>query len=152
MTVTSQTWPNSTGGTAVVYYDDETNKIVNILHNLNPGGESLFLDWLARERRLTPEEAAYNFSQYAEVRVFTVTLPDDPNCDIPPWNSIVPDVGYDRKLLGLLWKGMQYQEVAQVLGIDDKTLMNRVSLLRKQYGEEMIPKQEEIRSRFMKKK
>ncbi len=141
MTEIKLEWPNPTGGTAIAYYDDEQKKFSNILHNLNEGGAAMFINWLANMTDLPVYEVTEAFKNYAEIKAYTVTLPNNPQDEIPPWDAIVPHIGYDRQLLGLLWEGKQYLEIADRLHIQSETLRNRISVLRKKYGDKVIPTQ-----------
>ncbi|TDA63894.1 MAG: hypothetical protein D9V45_12875 [Chloroflexi bacterium] len=141
---------NPTGGTAVVYYDNERREIVNILLNLNAGGAADFINWTAKKTELPVLKVTQELEKYAQVLPIAVSIQNDPHSDIPPWDEIVPDIGYDRQLLQMLWDGMQYKEIADRLFIDSERLQNRVTELRKKYGEKVIPKQKTIRMRFIK--
>jgi hypothetical protein len=61
-----------------------------------------------------------------------------------PWNRI-PDHGYDRELVQNLHDGLSAAESARELNksgyqVTDKTVRNRESRLRGQYGEDIVPK------------
>ncbi|GIK39545.1 MAG: hypothetical protein BroJett011_33780 [Chloroflexota bacterium] len=63
-----------------------------------------------------------------------------------PWNKI-SDYRWDRSAVELWWTGHTYAEIASKVDktITAKTVMNRVSLLRKQYGEEVVPTDKQLR-------
>jgi len=61
-----------------------------------------------------------------------------------PWLR-VPDVGWHRQALELWWTGYTIPEIAKKISFDGKTIRNMFSLLRKQFGHEVVPTAEELR-------
>ena len=55
----------------------------------------------------------------------------------PPWEKI-PDLSWDREALRLWWEGYTHTEIAQRLHFATKTVLNRISSLRKTYGEQIV--------------
>lgn len=55
----------------------------------------------------------------------------------PPWEKI-PDLSWDREALRLWWEGHTHKEIAQKLHLAEKTVLNRLSSLRKTYGEKIV--------------
>ena len=59
--------------------------------------------------------------------------------DRPAWKQIT-DHGWDREALQLWWAGDTYPEIGEKLHKAPKTVRNRLSVLRKIYGTDLIPK------------
>src|SRR5690242_19256521 len=59
--------------------------------------------------------------------------------DRPAWEQIT-DHGWDREALQLWWAGDTYPEIGEQLRKAPKTVRNRLSVLRKIYGTDLIPK------------
>ncbi|TDA65926.1 MAG: hypothetical protein D9V45_03005 [Chloroflexi bacterium] len=151
MTEIKLEWPNPTGGTAIAYYDDERQEFTNILHNLNAGGAANFINFLAKMTDLPVYKITQEFQKYAVILPIAVTSPNIIDTEIPPWDAIIPP-GPDKEILKMLWEGKQYKEASNTLTIGSKTLMNRVSELRKIHGAKIIPYQKDIKERFIKKR
>jgi|GEM_PF-6680708 len=60
---------------------------------------------------------------------------------VPPWKQI-PDHGWDRLAVELWSKGYTCKEIARKIDVSEKTVLNRLSDLRKTHGEEIIPSDE----------
>ena len=56
-----------------------------------------------------------------------------------PWNHI-EDKRYDRLLLELWWKDFPVSRIARQLNITEGTVRNKLTNLRKEYGEKIVPK------------
>lgn len=56
------------GGTALLYYDRENERIENIIHNINPGHEQEFLPWAA-ERTGLPEFDIYELECFQKILI-----------------------------------------------------------------------------------
>lgn len=55
-----------------------------------------------------------------------------------PWLK-VPDVGSSREIVRLWHENLTCKEIAVRLGCTEKTIINRINLLRNQYGKEIVP-------------
>lgn len=55
-----------------------------------------------------------------------------------PW-EIIPDQGWNRKAVELLWRGYSGDVIARQVSVEHKTVLNRLSDLRKIYGAEIVP-------------
>jgi len=55
-----------------------------------------------------------------------------------PW-QMVPDAGWDREAARLWYKGNSYREIGALLAEEPGTVANKITELRKQYGEQAIP-------------
>jgi len=66
--------------------------------------------------------------------------PEEPPPEAKPWLQI-PDVGWDRIAVRLVHQGYSSAEIARKIekGIVPKTVENRLSALRAQYGPEIVP-------------
>lgn len=65
----------------------------------------------------------------------------------PPWEKI-PDLSWDREALRLWWEGHTHKEIAQKLHLAEKTVLNRLSSLRKTYGEQIVITERKRRRRW----
>lgn len=64
----------------------------------------------------------------------------------PELCKLIDDHGYDRALLELWWKGHTAGEIAARLSsVTEKTVRNRLTLLRQKYGEEIVPYKKQLR-------
>lgn len=63
-----------------------------------------------------------------------------------PWEKI-PDLAWDRQALRLWWEGHTHKEIGQKLHLAEKTVLNRLSALRKTYGEEIVVTERKRRRR-----
>jgi DNA-binding NarL/FixJ family response regulator len=61
-----------------------------------------------------------------------------PTISKQPWEEI-PDRGYDRVAIAMLHKGYPAKEIANRVGVEEKTILNNESKLRKIYGPQIIP-------------
>jgi hypothetical protein len=75
------------------------------------------------------------------------TVEDDPqqstsltSTEVVPWEKI-PDYRWDRAALELWWQGYECKEIADKIEeeVADKTVRNRLSQLRRSYGEDIVP-------------
>lgn len=64
---------------------------------------------------------------------------------LEPWDRI-PDVGWDRLAVQMLWKGYTDPEIGKKVGRASKTVTNRMSRLRQQYPE-LVPTRDDLRKR-----
>lgn len=55
------------------------------------------------------------------------------------WDQ-VPDKGYDREMLRLWHGGYTAPEIEERIGRSDRTIRNRLTELRKEHGEKIVPK------------
>ncbi len=55
-----------------------------------------------------------------------------------PWLHI-PDVGDSREMVRLWHNNLTCKEIAVRLGCTEKTIINKINLLRNQYGQEIVP-------------
>lgn len=62
-----------------------------------------------------------------------------------PWNQI-PDYRWDRKAVEFLHRGYSSPEIGKKVGVDAKTIDNRLSILRKQYPMH-VPTRDELRNK-----
>lgn len=67
-----------------------------------------------------------------------------PQGEKPPWEQI-PDHEWDRKALKLWWEDYPGPEISQQLHVAHKTVTNQLSLLRKLYGEALVPTEQQRR-------
>lgn len=58
--------------------------------------------------------------------------------DAQPWLEI-PDVGDSREMVRLWHDNLTCKEIAVRLGCTEKTIINKINLLRNQYGQEIVP-------------
>ena len=61
-----------------------------------------------------------------------------------PWTQI-PDHGWDRQALDLWWQGLTVPEIANRLHMGEKTVRNRLTTMRKVYGEKIVPTARQLR-------
>ena len=61
-----------------------------------------------------------------------------------PWNR-VSDHGWDRQALDLWWQGLTVPEIASRLHMGEKTVRNRLTTMRKVYGEKIVPTARQLR-------
>ena len=62
-----------------------------------------------------------------------------------PWEKI-PDKSWHREALRLWWGGMTAGEIAsKIPNVEEKTVRNQLSILRKTYGEDIVPHKSTIR-------
>ncbi len=64
-----------------------------------------------------------------------------------PWERI-PDFSWDRQALRLWWEGHTHKEIGQKLHLAEKTVLNRLSSLRKTYGEDIVVTERKRRRRL----
>lgn len=94
-------------------------------------------DWSV-ENELDPELSGE--SQPSATKLIAPVL----NAELLPWESI-PDILNDRKIVFLWHKNLTYRQVAGQLRMNPKTVRNRISTLRKQYTERMVPYRREYK-------
>lgn len=90
-----------------------------------------------------------NFGQEVGVDVVRAYLPHPPPpAGTPLWEQI-PDEGWDRPALELFHQGLSHRKIAHCLGLDltEKTVCNRMSVLRKTYGDTIVPRRRTPRRR-----
>ena len=63
------------------------------------------------------------------------------------WMSI-PDIGANRDIVRLWYQGLTCAQIAARVGLNEKTILNRINQLRKEYGVQIIPYR---KSNFIKK-
>ncbi len=56
-----------------------------------------------------------------------------------PWLEI-PDVRNNRMMIKMLYEGKPYKEIGRVLDRSEKTIRNRISDLRSDFGDEIVPR------------
>jgi hypothetical protein len=66
-----------------------------------------------------------------------------------PWEQI-PDHLWDRKALELWWQDYTCPEIGNKIGQSPKTVLNRISVLRKLYGEALVPTEKQRRAKARK--
>ncbi len=64
--------------------------------------------------------------------------PEPPEGEGQPWQR-VPDIGQNREIIRLWQAGYTAAEIGKQVGKDEKTVGNRLSQLRRAYGEEIVP-------------
>jgi len=62
-----------------------------------------------------------------------------------PWDR-VPDRSWDREALELWWQGCTVPGIAGRLHLSPKTVRNKLSSLRKRYGESVVPTADQLRA------
>ena len=62
-----------------------------------------------------------------------------------PWN-LIPDKGYDRKMLELWHKGYKAPAIGKRLKFSKRTIYNRLSSLRKNHGTSIVPLRQKWRN------
>jgi|GEM_PF-4593573 len=67
-----------------------------------------------------------------------------PKSSLPAWEQI-EDKGSNREILKLWWDGLKNSEIAPRVGIQPVSVTNRLSELRSEYGEAIVPTAEQIR-------
>ncbi|MFQ5796024.1 MAG: helix-turn-helix transcriptional regulator [Candidatus Bipolaricaulia bacterium] len=67
-----------------------------------------------------------------------VSPSEEQSTEDKPWKKI-PDLRQDRKLVKLWHDGLPMKKIGKKLGMSPKTVRNRLSELRKIYGEEIVP-------------
>lgn len=75
------------------------------------------------------------------LKVFDGTLPEI----VEPW-MLIPDHGYDRKLLEYWHKGFTGNEIARKLYISVSSVYERLRILRDEYKEKIVPYRYKARS------
>jgi hypothetical protein len=71
-------------------------------------------------------------------------LPGQDSQNLEPWRTIA-DHGWDRQALELWWQGLTVREIAARLHLGEKTMRNRLTALRKIYGEGSVPTAAQLR-------
>jgi DNA-binding CsgD family transcriptional regulator len=66
-----------------------------------------------------------------------------------PWEKI-PDHYADRQIVELWHKGFTNSEIGDKVGLAPRTVTNRLSKLRKEYGEDIVPTDEQRRKKLLK--
>lgn len=91
------------------------------------------------QKTMTVAAAMYELERYEEVATRTERQ------TLPPWEQI-PDHGWDRIAVELLWTGYSDPYIAVRVGggIASKTVTNRLSMLRQQYPE-LVPRRDRLR-------
>ena len=64
--------------------------------------------------------------------------------DYKPWTQVA-DHGWDRHALELWWQGLTVPEIAGRLHLGEKTIRNRLTAMRKIYGENVVPTARQLR-------
>ncbi|MFQ5791398.1 MAG: hypothetical protein ACE5JI_13080 [Acidobacteriota bacterium] len=64
-----------------------------------------------------------------------------------PWEQI-PDYNWDHQALALWWAGYTCSEIGDKIAAADKTVRNRLTLLRKEHGEEVVPTKKQLQERW----
>ncbi|MEL7658400.1 MAG: HTH domain-containing protein, partial [Bacillota bacterium] len=62
----------------------------------------------------------------------------NPPPNIPVW-TLIPDEGYNQYLVELWSKGYSTTVICSKLDVSERTIYNRISELRKKYGEIIVP-------------
>ena len=67
--------------------------------------------------------------------------------DKKPWEKI-PDYNWDRQASKLWWEGYTCSEIGDKIAVSEKTVRNRLTQLRKEYGEENVPTKRQLERRW----
>lgn len=81
-------------------------------------------------------EVTASTSQQATTSTEAQAQPANPNAEI--WMTI-PDVGPNREILRHWHKGLTCEQIAVRVSLSEKTVLNRINKLRKDYGTEVVP-------------
>jgi hypothetical protein len=70
--------------------------------------------------------------------------------EIPPWEKI-PDRNWDRKAVELWWKGYENSEISKRVMVEARSVTNRISILRQNFGTDIVPYNAERKKRIREK-
>jgi hypothetical protein len=132
MTETRHDWPNSTGGTASFYFDDETRKITNIIQNLHPEGVFPFIKYIKNVTHLPLNEVTFVFNNFLDQK-------RDNDAELSQ-EAISPDIKnrYDKDQICIAWasrdtlRGQTMAEfIDDTLGSENGVLNRPISTFKK---------------------
>jgi hypothetical protein len=69
----------------------------------------------------------------------SLPLNDEPKKESPQIWLMIPDRGWDRECIRLWHRGLTCKDIGIRLQKTDKTILNRLNQLRKEFGEQIVP-------------
>lgn len=95
------------------------------------------------EIKQTYEDDLIKISEFEE----SESQPVIRNLKMKQWDLIKEEMGYDKKLVELLWAGITDREIGLEIGISPRRVSNRLSDLRKMYESDIVPTREILREK-----
>jgi hypothetical protein len=107
----------------------------------------------------TNDLVAFTYSRWPDTQVLGPDKPDNRRSREPsrswtlvdkPWEAVA-NVAWDRLLLMLWWQDEPAARIGERIGVTAKTVINRLSELRKRYGVDLVPTETNRRARVREK-
>jgi hypothetical protein len=114
------------------FHMDNNNDLPELPHEILPAGSSLY-------QLIDPDAGLVNSPRSFESQL------KDPQ----PWENIEDNTGNDKFILSLWWAGHDRSEIAKKVHLAPDTITNRITELRKKWGDEIVPLNKDKKRKLM---